>query len=93
MFVEKILSTGIEIFFTPIKLIKINKKVSYSEGSKNILLDKSKVASEIDFEIKYQNKIIGTQRNKLIYLMMIKDILSPEHFVYMKMLKNLKVLV
>ncbi len=64
-FIEKILSTGIETSSVPIKLIKINKKVSIDEGNKTISLDKSKVASEIDFEIKYKNKIIGTQRNKV----------------------------
>ncbi len=65
IFVEKILSTGIRSSSTPIKLIKINKKVAYEEGSKKIFLDTSKVASEIDFEINYKNEIIGTQRNKI----------------------------
>ena len=65
IFVEKILSSGIKSSTTPIKLIKINKKVTYQEGEKKISLDKSKVASEIDFEINFQNQIIGKQRNKL----------------------------
>ena len=64
-FVEKILSTGIKSSSTPIKLIKIEKNVSLEEGTKKISLDKSKVASEIDFEIRYKNKNIGTQRNKI----------------------------
>ena len=51
IFVEKILTTGIKSSSAPIKLIKINKKISYAEGDKKISLDKSKVASEIDFEI------------------------------------------
>ena len=46
-------------------MIKIEKKVSYEEGSKKISLEKSKVSSEIDFEINYKNKFIGTQRNKV----------------------------
>tara|TARA_B100001540_G_C15816373_1_gene647729 strand:- start:5063 stop:5983 length:921 start_codon:yes stop_codon:yes gene_type:complete len=65
IFIEKILSTGIKSSSTPIKLIKINKKVEFKDGSKRISLDKSKIASEIDFQINYQNKIIGTQRNKI----------------------------
>ena len=64
-FIEKILSTGIKSSSTPIKLIKIEKNVSLEEGTKKISLDKSKVASEIDFEIRYKNKNIGTQRNKI----------------------------
>jgi len=65
VFIEQILSTGIKSSSTPIKLIKIEKKISYEEGSKSISLNKSKVASEIDFEIKFKNEIIGTQRNKI----------------------------
>ncbi len=64
-FVEKILSTGIKSSSTPIKLIKIEKNISLEEGTKKISLDKSKVASEIDFEIRYKNKNIRTQRNKI----------------------------
>tara|TARA_Y100000591_G_scaffold302273_1_gene297206 strand:- start:1815 stop:2735 length:921 start_codon:yes stop_codon:yes gene_type:complete len=64
-FLENILAVGIKSSSTPIKLIKIDKKVSYNEGSKYISIDKSKVASEIDFEIKYKNKIISKQRNKV----------------------------
>jgi len=65
IFVEKILSAGLKLSSTPIKLIKINSKVTYEEGCKSISLDKSKVASEIDFELKYNNKVIGNQRNKI----------------------------
>ena len=65
IFIENILSVGIKYSSTPIKLIKIEKKVSYEEGSKKISLEKSKVSSEIDFEINYKNKLIGTQRNKV----------------------------
>tara|TARA_B100001121_G_scaffold55281_1_gene48766 strand:- start:2619 stop:3539 length:921 start_codon:yes stop_codon:yes gene_type:complete len=65
IFVEKILSAGIKSSSAPIKLIKINKKVSIQEDNKSISLDISKVASEIDFEIKYKNELISVQRNKV----------------------------
>ena len=65
IFVEKILSAGIKSSSSPIKLIKINKKVSLQEGKKSISLDVSRVASEIDFEINYNNELISTQRNKV----------------------------
>ena len=64
-FVEKILSVGVKSSSAPIKLIKINKKVSLSEGTKSISLEDTKVASQIDFKINYKNNIIGTQRNKV----------------------------
>ena len=65
IFVEKILSTGIKSSSAPIKLIKINKNVSYTEGAKSVSLNVSKVSSEIDFEIDFKNQVIGKQRNKL----------------------------
>ena len=93
IFVEKILSAGIDISSLPIKLIKIEKQVTYQEGTKSITIDKSKVASEIDFEIRYKNKIIGNQKNKInIFNDDLQHIFNLEHFVFMKMLRNLKVL-
>ena len=91
VFIERILSTGIKSSSTPIKLIKIEKKVSYQEGGKKISLDKSKVASEIDFEIKYDNKIIGTQRNKInIFNDDLKDIYESRTFCLYEDVEKLK---
>ena len=91
VFVEKILSTGIKSSSSPIKLIKINKKVSYSEGSKKISIDQSKVASEIDFEIEYKNKIIQTQRNKInIFNDDLKDIFESRTFCLYEDIEKLK---
>ena len=91
VFVEKILSTGIKSSSSPIKLIKINKKVSYSEGSKKISIDQSKVASEIDFEIEYKNKIIQTQRNKInIFNDDLKDIFESRTFCLYEDIENIK---
>ena len=91
IFVERILSNGIKSSSTPIKLIKVDKKVSYKEGSKSISLDKSKVASEIDFEIKYNNEIIGVQRNKVnIFNDDLKDIFESRTFCLYKDVEKLK---
>ena len=80
-FIEKILAVGIKSSSTPIKLIKIDKSVSYKEGSKYISIDKSKVASEIDFEIEYKNKIISKQRNKInIFSDDLKNIFESRTF-------------
>ena len=91
MFVEKILSTGIKSSSTPIKLIKINKKVTYTDGDKTISLDKSKVASEIDFEINYKNKVIGIQRNKVnIFNDDLKHIFDSRTFCLYEDIEKLK---
>tara|TARA_B100001121_G_scaffold34755_1_gene29516 strand:- start:6712 stop:7632 length:921 start_codon:yes stop_codon:yes gene_type:complete len=91
IFVEKILNVGIETSSTPIKLIKINKRVYLEDGKKNISLDKSRVASEIDFEIKYNNKIIKSQRNKLnIFNDDLKTIFESRTFCLYEDVEKLK---
>ena len=48
---------------------------------KNISIEKSKVASEIDFEIKYDNKHIGIQRNKInVFSDELEDIFNSRTF-------------
>ena len=65
VFIEKIVSAGIEISNSPIKIIKINKEVRFSDGERFILIKPSTLSLEIDFELKYKNETIGNQRNKV----------------------------
>tara|TARA_B100000965_G_C19588772_1_gene757031 strand:+ start:145 stop:1065 length:921 start_codon:yes stop_codon:yes gene_type:complete len=91
IFIEKILSAGIDTSSSPIKLIKIEKKVSYQEGSKSITLEKSKVSSDIDFEIRYKNQNIGTQRNKVnIFNDDLRDIFESRTFCLYQDVEKLK---
>ena len=91
IFVEKILSAGIKSSSTPIKLIKINKRVSITEGGKTISIDKSKVSSEIDFEINYENKIIGTQKNKInVFSDELEDIFESRTFCLYRDVEKMK---
>ena len=64
VFIEKILTVGLELSNKPIKIIKINKKIEFKNGEKFISIEPSKLSLDIDFELKYQNQIIGNQRNK-----------------------------
>ena len=64
VFIEKILTAGLELSDKPIKIIKINKKIKFKKGDKFISIEPSKLSLDIDFELKYKNKIIGNQRNK-----------------------------
>ena len=65
LFIEKILSSGLESSNRPIKIIKINKKVEFRIGEKFVTIEPSKLSLDIDFQLKYQNQIIGEQRNKI----------------------------
>jgi len=63
IFVEKIKSAGINTSNIPIKIIKIEKKISFKDGVKSVSIEPNKISLDIDFEIKYKNLLIGTQRN------------------------------
>ena len=80
-FVKLIKEAGIQVSDVPIKLIKINKKIEVYEGDKFVSIDKSNVALEIDFEIKYENELIKKQKNKVnIYEDNLDDIYNSRTF-------------
>tara|TARA_B100000700_G_C14977928_1_gene824817 strand:- start:17 stop:937 length:921 start_codon:yes stop_codon:yes gene_type:complete len=80
-FIEKIISVGIKESDYPIKIIKINKEIKYSEGEKSISIKPSTLSLDIDFELKYKNPIIGNQKNKVnVYEDDLKDIYNSRTF-------------
>jgi len=62
-FIEKIIVVGVNVSEAPIKIIKINKEIKYSEGERVISIKPSALSLEIDFQLKYKNQIIGNQGN------------------------------
>jgi UDP-3-O-[3-hydroxymyristoyl] N-acetylglucosamine deacetylase len=91
IFVEKIIDTGFCISNSPIKVIKVEKKVELFEGTKFISIEPSKINLEIDFEIKYENSLIGTQRNKIrVYEDELKDIYNSRTFCLYEDIDKLK---
>ena len=64
-FVSKIFKVGIKSSETPIKIIKINKKVEFHDGKRFISIEPSKLSLDIEFELKYDNSVIGNQKNKV----------------------------
>ena len=80
-FIEKIIISGIKISDAPIKIIKINKKIEYVDGERSISIQPSTLSLDIDFELKYKNKIIGNQRNKVkVYEDDLTDIYNSRTF-------------
>ena len=65
VFIKEILKVGIKKSNEPIKIIKINKEVSYSDGERFISIKPSTLSLNIDFELKYKNPIIGNQKNSV----------------------------
>ncbi len=64
-FIDKIKLAGIKISDAPIKIIKVNKEINYSDGERFISIKPSTLSLDIDFELKYKNEIIGNQKNKV----------------------------
>ncbi len=81
IFIEKIISVGFDISEAPIKIIKINKEVTFKDNERFITIKPSTLSLDIDFELKYENKIIGNQRNKVkIYEDDLRDIFNSRTF-------------
>ena len=64
-FIEKIISSGLVVSESPIKIIKINKEIKFTDGERFISIEPSTLSLDIDFELKYKNSIIGNQKNKV----------------------------
>ena len=64
-FIEKIISSGLVVSESPIKIIKINKEIKFTNGERFISIEPSTLSLDIDFELKYKNPIIGNQKNKV----------------------------
>jgi UDP-3-O-[3-hydroxymyristoyl] N-acetylglucosamine deacetylase len=80
-FIEKIISAGIKTSDSPIKIIKINKRIEFSEGERFISIKPSTLSLDIDFQLKYNNEIISNQRNKVkVYEDDLTDIYNSRTF-------------
>ena len=80
-FIEKLILSGIQTSDAPIKIIKINKEIKYTEGERFISIKPSTLSLDIDFELKYKNEIIGNQRNKVkVYEDDLTDIYNSRTF-------------
>ena len=90
-FIEKISSVGIEVSNSPIKIIKINKEVKFTEGERFISIKPSTLSLDIDFELKYKNPIIGNQRNKFkIYEDDLSDIYNSRTYCLFEDIEKIK---
>ena len=91
IFIEKIKSVGLKESNIPIKIISINKKISYEENNKFISIEPSKTNLLIDFEIKYKNSLIGTQRNLVdVYNSNLTEIYDSRTFCLFEDVKKLQ---
>ena len=91
LFVETISSIGLKISDAPIKVIKIEKKIEFRDGKKIISFEPSKISLDIDFELKYENDLIGTQRNLIkVYESDLTDIYNSRTFCLLEDVEKLR---
>ena len=91
IFIEKILSLGIKVSDSPIKIIKINKEVTFSDGERFISIKPSTLNLEIDFQLKYKNKVIGDQKNKVkVYEDDLSDVYNSRTFCLFEDIEEIK---
>ena len=90
-FVETLEDVGFKISDLPIRIIKINKKVTYLDGEKFITFEPNKISLEIDFEIKYkQNSILNQKNKKNIYTDDLNDMYNSRTFCLFEDIEKLK---
>ena len=91
LFLEGINNAGIKFSDQPIKIIKINKEISFKDSEKFISINKSNVTSDIQFEIKYDNSLIKSQTNKVnIFEDDLLDIFCSRTFCLFEDIEKLK---
>ena len=90
-YVQEINNSGVESSNSPIKVIKIENKITLKEGKKFISLEPSKLSLDIDFEIVYKNSLIGTQRNLVkVYEDDLTDVFNSRTFCVYDDIEKLK---
>ena len=93
-FINKIMITGLKVSDAPIKIIKINKKVEFKDEERTISIEPSKLSLDIDFELKYNNPLIGNQKNKInVYEDDLKDVFDSRTFCLYEDIEMIKKMV
>ena len=91
LFVEEINKVGIETSNEPIKIIKIDRKIEFTDGVKHISIEPSKMSLDIDFELKYENSLIGNQRNTVkVYETDLNEVYNSRTFCLYEDVEKLK---
>ena len=90
-FIKKIVTAGLKVSNSPIKIIKINKKIEFKDGERKISISPSKLSLDIDFELKYKSSVIGNQKNKInVYEDDLQDVFNSRTFCLYEDIEKIK---
>ena len=80
-FIKILTICGLEKSNVPIKIIKIQNKITYNHGEKFISIEPSKLSLDINFKLKFDDCLIGNQENKVnVYEDDLVDIFNSRTF-------------
>ena len=80
-FIKILTICGLEKSNVPIKIIKIQNKITYNHGEKYISIEPSKLSLDINFKLKFDDCLIGNQENKVnVYEDDLVDIFNSRTF-------------
>ena len=90
-FIETLTSCGLEKSEVPIKIIKIQKKITFHQGEKFISIEPSKLSLDINFKLKFEDCLIGNQENKInVYEDDLVDIFNSRTFCLFDDIEKIK---
>ena len=90
-FIEKIIPGGFATSNAPIKIIKINKKIEFKDKDRSISIEPSKLSLNIEFELNYENQVIGKQKNKVsVYQDNLDDVFNSRTFCLFEDIEAIK---
>ena len=90
-FVDAIDKVGLKSSESSIKIIKVLRKVEVVDGTKKISIEPSNTSLEIDFEIDFNNPLIGSQRNSInVYETDLSDIYNSRTFCLFEDVEKLR---
>ena len=80
-FIKILTICGLEKSNVPIKIIKVQNKITYNHGEKYISIEPSKLSLDINFKLKFDDCLIGNQENKVnVYEDDLVDIFNSRTF-------------
>ena len=90
-FIEIIKKTGLQVQNKKRKFIKILKEVNHSDEKKEISISPNNFGLSVEFKLRYENKIIGNQTNKVnFYKDDLEDVYSSRTFCLYEDIEKIK---
>tara|TARA_B110000259_G_C13928190_1_gene367801 strand:+ start:51 stop:977 length:927 start_codon:yes stop_codon:yes gene_type:complete len=90
-FVESISKVGVKILNAKRKYLKITKKIELKENEKVISIEPNKDGLKVDFQLVYNNQVIGTQSNQINFTdSNLTDVYSSRTFCLYEDIEKIK---